>query len=385
MTVSAEPSVVDPAVDPALVEFARRIPKADLHCHLLGTVTRETASELARREGARWPADPAVVYGDINSAPPEGTDFGHTAVPLPGRRPEDVHGWGLLAVTEWVADLLTRPEDLVRIGHEALGRAVATSNTRHLELHVEVGAFLRRGHRYPAVVDALLQGLRASAAEHGCTFGLIAGIDRSRPPAEAVAVVEEVLAAPRPEVRGIGLDNLETAGPPESFAEAYALAGRAGLRRTAHAGEHEPTARNVAACLDVLGCDRIDHGYFALEDPAVVERLRERRTACTCIFTTSRRSWQPWRRESIRRLAAAGVAVVVASDDPGMFPTTLADEYATAVDALALSAGGVAELALRGLDAAWLDDAEKAAVRVSFEAETARLRGPRRPDPSNGV
>ncbi len=150
-------------------------------------------------------------------------------------------------------------------------------------------------------------------------------------------MVREVVAHPHDAVVGIGLDNLETAGPPERFAEAFALAGRHGLRRTAHAGEHEPTARNVATCLDLLGCERIDHGYFVLEDPALVERVRDEGVPFTCISTTSRRSWQSWRRASIERMVAAGLSVVLASDDPAMFPTTLAEEYAIAATRIGLS------------------------------------------------
>jgi adenosine deaminase len=174
-------------------------------------------------------------------------------------------------------------------------------------------------------------------------------------------------------VVGIGLDNLETAGPPERFADAYQLAGEAGLRRTAHSSEHAPTAVNTVTCLDLLGCDRIDHGYYVLEDDAVVERCRAEQTPFTCIFTTSRRSWRPWRRASIAAMLDAGLNVILASDDPGMFPTTLTGEYRIAADNLGVTRDRLRRIALAGVEASWLPEPEKARVRARFVTELDTL------------
>jgi adenosine deaminase len=356
-------------------ELARRLPKADLHCHLVGTIAPGTVRELAVREGVAWDPAPAEVYAGIDSFPPAGPDFARTVVPMEpppaGARP----GHSLLAVTERVEDLLRGPDDFARVAYEAV-RAAAASHTLHLELQVEVGAYLRRGLAYRDVVDGLAEGLLAARVETGTSALLIAAIDRSRSAAEAVDVVREVVAQPRDVLVGVGLDNLETAGPPERFAEAFALAARHGLRRTAHAGEHEPTARNVATCLDLLGCERIDHGYFVLEDPALVARVRDERIPFTCISTTSRRSWQSWRRGSIARMVAEGLSVVLASDDPAMFPTTLAEEYAIAAGPIGLSADTLVEISLRSVDAAWVDDARRAELAAVFRREIDELTNP---------
>lgn len=172
---------------------------------------------------------------------------------------------------------------------------------------------------------------------------------------------------------GIGLDNLETAGPPERFADAYRLAAEAGLGRTAHSSEHAPTAADTTTCLDLLGCDRIDHGYFVLEDPAVVERVRERGVVFTVASATSRRSWRPWRRASIRAMLDAGLRVVPCSDDPGVFPTTLADEYRLAAGPIGATAAQLRAMALTGAEASWLPADEKESLRASFAAELDAL------------
>lgn len=359
-----------------LDDLARRLPKADLHCHLVGTIAPETVLDLATCAGVEWDEPPAAVYAAIDSFPPTGYDFTHTAVPMEPPSPGALPGYSLLAVTEQVEDLLRRRADFSRVAREAVVTAFRQSNTRHLELQVEVGAYLRRGLRYVDIVDGLTDGLDEAFAETGTSAVLIAALDRSRSPAEASEVVEEVVRHPRDAVVGIGLDNLETAGPPQRFVEAYALAASHGLRRTAHAGEHEPTARNVATCLDLLGCERIDHGYFVLEDAALVERVAQDQIAFTCISTTSRRCWQSWRRGSIAQMRVDGLAVVLASDDPAMFPTSLAGEYRTAGSEIGFSAETLAEISLRSLDASWLDDSRRAELRVVFEQEIAELMTP---------
>jgi len=355
-----------------LIELARRVPKADLHCHLIGTIRAQTASDLARKRGIKFPAEPAFFYSRIDSTPPN-ISFADTAVRLPALVESSPPGYSLLGVSEWIADVLVDPSDFARVAYEAVQDAFIQSNVRHLELHVEVGAYLQRGISYRTIADGLAQGLEAAAREFGTTARLIAGIDRSKSAALATAVVQEVVDYPTPHVVGIGLDNLETAGPPEQFIDAYELARTHGLRRTAHAGEHDPTARNVLSCLDVLNCQRIDHGYFVLEDADVIRRARDSGVPFTCIFTTSRRSWRPWRRESIRQMAGLGLPIVLASDDPALFPTTLADEYEIAVDVLDADAQLITELALRSLNAAWLDDDAKRAARRQFEAENRDL------------
>lgn len=356
----------------ALIGLARRVPKADLHCHLIGTIRPQTVAELARRHKVRFPEEPEHFYSRIESPSPD-LSIANAVVPLPAPTPSTASAYSLLGVSEWIADVLIEPSDFARVAYEAVQDAFQQSNVRHLELHVEVGAYVARGIGYRTIADGLADGLDAATTEFGTSAALIAGIDRSKSGTWATAVVQEVVDYPTRHLVGVGLDNLETAGPPAQFADAFALARRHGLHRTAHAGEHVPTALNVLSCLEVLNCERIDHGYFVLEDMAVLRRLRDSGVPFTCIFTTSRRSWRPWRRESIRQMVGLGLPVVLASDDPALFPTTLSDEYAIAVDVLDADAQLVVGLALRSFDAAWLDDDVKRTMRDAFEVEKNEL------------
>jgi adenosine deaminase len=129
----------------------------------------------------------------------------------------------------------------------------------------------------------------------------------------------------------------------------------------------------VLDCLDVLGCDRIDHGYFVLEDPAAVRRCAAEAVAFSAAFTTSRRSWIPWRRASVRRMIDAGLAVNLGSDDPAMFPTTLAGEYVQAAELLELDPARVTAMVAAAIDASWLAEEDKVAQRARLAADAAIL------------
>ena len=360
-------------LDPGIVA---RLPKVDLHCHLIGTVRASTFAELARREGLALPDTPERIYASCNSLPPDPALYRNTRIPVPQGPSADEPevSYSLFQVSGWVTDALRDADDLTRIVYEAFEDA-ARGGVAHLEVSIDEprGRLARLG--YPALVEAYAEGIRRAERDFGMSGRLLAAIDRSHSGDEALAWVRTVVAHPHEYLAGIGLDNLETVGPPERFVDAYRLAGEAGLGRTAHSSEHVPGAVNTITCLDLLGCDRIDHGYFVLQDDAVVDRLRAEQTPMTVISTTSRRSWRPWRRASIKAMLDAGLNVIAASDDPGMFPTTLAAEYGILADDLGVGYPRLRQMALAGVDACWLPASEKAALRARFETELAVLDG----------
>ena len=357
-----------------------RMPKVDLHCHLIGTVRASTFAELARREGLDLPAEPERIYADVNSLPPDPELYRDTRIPVPQGRSADEPevSYSLFQVSRWVTQVLRSADDLTRITYEAFEAAHRTSSTRHLEVSFDSVPEHLASLGYLGSVEAYAEGIRMAERDFGMTGRLIAAIDRSGSGEDALARVRTVVDHPHEYVAGIGLDNLETAGPPERFAAAYGLAGEAGLGRTAHSSEHAPVAVNTVTCLDVLGCDRIDHGYFVLEDDEVVKRVRDEQVPFTVISTTSRRSWRPWRRASIAAMLEAGLNVIPASDDPGMFPTSLGAEYRILAEDLAVPGERLRAMALAGVEASWLPPAEKAALRGRFVAELDALDVPGR-------
>lgn len=356
--------------------FFQRIPKAELHCHLLGTLRPDTCAELTKRAGVTLPADVHVMFARFNRLVKLDSRYANTRVPLRQPTPEEeAQTWyRILEVVDAVGPALRTREDFARLLYEGLEDAVRDSNVRYCEMFFEAMVFLSNGVPYPTIVDGLIDGARAAEKDFGIVCRLIAGINRSKPPALAMEMLDHMLAHPRDEVIGIGLESTETLGPPEAFAAVYQKAKKAGLRRTAHTGEHDPSARNIVTCLDVLECDRLDHGYFVLEDPKVVARCRDQGVYFTCLSTTGLRAWRPWRRASIKLMVEEGLRIVLGADDPTMFPTTLTQEFRTPSTELGFGVDRLIEICLNGVDASWMDDGEKARRRREFEAEIRTLQ-----------
>jgi aminodeoxyfutalosine deaminase len=156
-------------------------------------------------------------------------------------------------------------------------------------------------------------------------------IVRSFPLEDAHHVVEHSVRYRDRGVVGVGLGGLEADFPPEPFAPVFERVRSEGLASVPHAGEVAGPG-SVRGALDALGADRIRHGFRAIEDPDLVEELRDRGIVLdVCPISNVRTGAVPTLEEHpLRELVAAGVRCSVNTDDPAMFDTDLEREYEAA-------------------------------------------------------
>jgi adenosine deaminase len=331
-------------------EYLRRVPKVELHCHFEGTVRAATFADLARKHGTGLPTD------DVGSL------YEYQTI------------YEFLEIFALVSSTLIDREDFARAAYESLTDGVSLGNLRYREMFFNPTLHTRRGVALATCVDGLIDGVRAAEHDLGVQCRLIADIYRQDDPAEARQMVEEVVALDRPEVIGLGMDGAEAPDPPEKFVEAYRLAGAQGLRLTSHASEDAP-ARNIVTCLDELGCERIDHGYHILGSPEVTARCRDDGVFFTCCPTSTAvvYGWPDLADHPIKGMVGAGLRVTLNSDDPTMFHTDIGQEYVRLCGALGYGLEQVRNFVLTGVDASWLDEVDRAAMRSRFTAELAQL------------
>jgi adenosine deaminase len=276
-----------------------------------------------------------------------------------------------------VSSTLIDREDFARVSYETLEDGVNLGNLKYREMFFNPTLHTRRGVEYATVVDGLVDGIRAAEQDLGVRCRLIADVYRQDPPEMAREMVEQVLAHRPDEVIGLGMDGAEAPDPPEKFVESYRLAGEGGLRLTAHACEDAP-AQNITTCLDVLGCERIDHGYHILGDEKVVERCRDQGITFTvCPTATAVCYFDPndYTTHPIREMVAKGLKVVINSDDPTMFHTDVGTEYVKMTNAAEWRPEQVRQFVLNGVEEAWLDDSDRASLRRELTEELDRLDG----------
>jgi adenosine deaminase len=211
--------------------------------------------------------------------------------------------------------------------------------------------------RLPAMIDAIDAGFAAAEQDHLPPVGLCVSLLRTQSSDAAAELVDTLVALRHPRVVALSIDGNEAAagrtGP--RFAQAFRRAGAAGLRRTVHAGESSGP-EGVRDAIELLGADRIDHGVRAIEDPALVGLLADRRIPLG-VCPTSNLSlgvYAAIEEHPIDRLRRAGVVVSVNTDDPDLLGASLEGEYA-----LCSTAFG------------WSDDILRAVARNSIEASFA--------------
>jgi adenosine deaminase len=343
-----------PVLTAAQQALFRSMPKAELHCHLLGSVRHRTFLELA--------AGAPVSREEIDRF------YARGAKPV-----------GVLHILRTLEQrVLTRPGDLYRLAYEYLEDARA-QGVRYSEFFWNpTGTARDSGIPYAAGLDAVLAAIRDAERDHGIIGRLIPSIDREAGPQAAVDMVEGVLARRRPEVVGIGIDYRETEHPPEGFWKAYRMARQAGLKTTAHAGEFGTPWQNVETALELLQCDRIDHGYTVVDRPALARACAERGIVFTVVPSNSYylRTLAPerWAQDHpIRAMAALGLRIHPNSDDPTLHRITPGQVWELMVSHLGFGLADLRTFMLNGLDGAWIDESTRRAWAGEWTAAFDRL------------
>jgi adenosine deaminase len=347
----------------ALERFLRAIPKAELHCHLFGTVRQDTFADLNRRAGG--PLAEEEVTGFYTR----------------GEKPVGV----LRVLRALDASLVRVPDDLYRVTIEYLEDA-ASHNVRHAEFSWNpTGTVHASGIPYAQAQDAIVQAIRDARGQFGLQGRLIGAIDREATPQAAVEMVQWLLEHRCDEVAGIGIDYREVDRPPELFEAAYALARRGGLKTTAHAGEFGMPWTNVRTALDVLKVDRIDHGYTVVDAPEFAAECAARGVIFTVVPTNSYylRTLAPERwalDHPIRRMPGLGLRIHPNTDDPTLHQVTPTQAWLMMVRDFGFSIDDLRGFMMNGLAAAWIDPAQQARWRALWGAEFDALRARHLPD-----
>jgi len=320
----------------------RRMPKAELHCHLLGSVRHATFAALALKAKA------ALSTAEVD------------AFYTRGDKPVGV----LRALRALDQHLIVCADDLHRITYEYLEDA-ASHEVRYSEFFWNPTGTVRvSGISYESAQSAIVAAIHDAQRDHAIVGRLVPSIDREADPREAVEMVDWVKTYRVPEVVGIGMDYREVDHPPEWFATAYSDARHAGLKTTAHAGEFGMPWPNVQTVVERLQCDRLDHGYTIVDNPQLARKYAERGIVFTVVPTNSHylRTLKPERwalDHPIRRMISLGLSVHPNTDDPTMHHVTPTGAWQLMFTHFGCSLADLRGFTLNGLRAAWIDQATR--------------------------
>jgi adenosine deaminase len=320
-----------------LATFARKLPKAELHLHIEGTLEPELMFELARRNRIQLPyasveeVRRAYVFSDLQSF-------------------LDIYYAG--------CRVLLTEQDFYDLTYAYLVRA-AGQGVRHAEIFFDPQTHTDRGVPFETVISGIDRALKDGRARLGITSGLILCFLRHLSAEAAMQTLAEALPY-RERILGVGLDSSEVGHPPGKFKDVYDRARAAGLLAVAHAGEEGPPLY-VWEALDILKARRIDHGVRCFEDEGLVGRLVEEQIPLTvCPLSNVRlRVFPSLRTHNLKQMLDRGVLVTVNSDDPAYFGGYVADNFEASAEAMELSREQLLVLARNSFVASFLPEQQK--------------------------
>ena len=330
----------------ALIE---RLPKAELHLHLEGSLEPELMFELARRNGIEIPF---ASVEDIHKA----YDFSNLQDFL------DIYYVGM--------NVLITQADFHDLTMAYLAR-VHADNVRHVEVFFDPQGHTDRGIAFATVVNGIGSALDEAQTKWGMTSKLILCFLRHLSE-EAAFETLEMASDHLDRIDGVGLDSSELGHPPSKFRQVFAAAGTLGLKRVAHAGEEGPPAY-IHEALDMLDIDRLDHGNRALEDGTLVARLgREQMTLTVCPLSNLRLCViDRLEDHPLKTMLSLGLRATINSDDPAYFGGYINENFRRTADAIGLTAEEIIELAKNSFRGSFLEPAEIEAHLAAIDAVVA--------------
>ena len=285
--------------------FIHRLPKAELHLHIEGSLEPELMLSLAEKNGIKLPyktladIEAAYHFDDLQSF----LDLYYM-------------GAGVLIHEQDFYDLMWRY--MLRCKEE---------NIVHTEMMFDPQTHTDRGIGFETELDGFWRAMKDAKDQWGQSAELIMCFLRHLPEEEAIATLEAALPF-KDKIKAVGLDSAEVGYPPKKFARVFELAADAGFHRVAHAGEEGPV-QYIHDAISLLGVERIDHGVRCVDDEGLITELAASRMPLTvCPLSNVRLCVHDSMEDHpILNLLEQGVCVTVNSDDPSYFGGYLCANY----------------------------------------------------------
>ena len=337
-------------------ELLRRLPKAELHCHLDGSVRPATLLELAREYSAEMPRSTADALRDY-------------MVVRDARSLEDY-----LERFDVTLSVMQRAAALERIAFE-LAEDAHRDGVLYLETRFAPVLNIRRGLSLDDVVAAVARGLARAEREHGIVSRVIICALRHLDPGVSLDLARLAVSLRDQGVIGFDLAGGEAGDPASRHAGAFEYALSNDMACTCHAGEGDGAA-SVREAIHRCHVHRIGHGTRLFEDRALMDYVNDRRIPIEVCMTSNvqTRAAGSYESHPVRRYFDAGLNVVLNTDNRLMSGTTLTDEFVHASKELRFTFDELATIAMNGFESAFLPWPQRRKLIDRAAAQITTLR-----------
>lgn len=317
-------------------EQLRRIPKAELHCHLDGSVRPSTLLELGREYNVAMPRDTADALRDY-------------MIVSDAKSLEDY-----LRRFEVTVSVMQTAGAIERIAYE-LGADAAADGVRYIEVRNAPILNSRGGLELGEALEAQIRGLERAERDYGIIARSIVCSLRQLPPETSLELAQLAVAYKHRGVVAFDLAGGEAGFPASAHSDAFAYARKHNLAITVHAGEGDG-ARSVRDAVHKCGADRLGHATRLIEDADLTQYVNDRRIGLEICLTSNVQTHaaKSYETHPLRQYFDRGMNVALNTDNRLMSGTTLTDEYAFAARHLDFTLNELCTLALNGFESAFL-------------------------------
>lgn len=337
-------------------ELLRRLPKAELHCHLDGSLRPETLLELGREYNVAMPRDDVDALRDY-------------------MRVDDANSLeDYLARFDVTLSVMQTADALERIAYE-LAIDAAKDGVRYIEVRYAPVLNVRRGLSFGEAIEAPLRGLERAERDGGAMGRVIVCGLRHLEPDVSLELARLAVAYRHRGVVAFDLAGGELGNPASLHAAAFAYARENDLPCTCHAGEGAD-ASYVREAVHICGAHRIGHATRLYEDESLTNYVNDRRIALEICLTSNvqTKAVESYEDHPVRRYFDLGMNVVLNTDNRLMSGTTLTDEYLLAANTLGFTFDELAVIALNSFESAFIPWADRAKLLTKAQAEIDALQ-----------
>lgn len=314
-----------------------KLPKAELHLHIEGSLEPELMFKLAQKNNI------VIPYKSIEEVKKA---YNFTSLQ------------SFLDIYYAGANVLIEESDFFDLTWAYLLKCKA-QNVVHTEIFFDPQTHTQRGIAFKTVVDGITKALEKAERELGISSFLILCFLRHLSEAEAFETLKQSLPF-KNKILGVGLDSSEVGHPPSKFQKVFEAAAKEGYKIVAHAGE-EGDSSYIWEAINLLHVNRIDHGIRCDEDAKLVEFLIEKQMPLTVcpLSNVKLKAVQTMHEHNILKLLRKGVLVTVNSDDPAYFGGYINENYEAIAENLEVSQEELKTLAKNSFKASFLSEAKK--------------------------
>lgn len=327
-------------------EFLKKLPKAELHVHLEGTLEPELLLKLAERNKVKLPYQ---SLDDVVRAYqfPEYEAF----------RTAFIIGTSVVKTEQDFYDIT-----------KAYLAKVADQGVLHAELFFDTQTYTPRGIKVGTIINGIHAGIQDAHKELGITCFMMLCFLRHLSEEDAFQSLESSLPY-KDKIIGVGLASTEKGNPPSKFKHVFARAREYGFHCVAHVGENAGPAY-IYEALEVLQLERIDHGIRCMEDPALVALLVKKKIPLTVCPSSNvaLKVFPTLAHHPLKAMIEAGLLVSINSDDPSYFGQQyIGDVYESVARELKLSVEQLITCARNSFSSSFLDEDRKQACLRTLE------------------